>query len=101
MGNVLRIPFARIARWPETINQLHEAGFRTVALTPAGTVDIAELATDPRARIALLLGCEGPGLSQAALTAAHTQAHIAMTPGVDSLNVVVAAGIALQRLGRV
>jgi tRNA G18 (ribose-2'-O)-methylase SpoU len=101
MGHVLLVPFARCDQWPGAIGRIREAGFRTVALTPAGSVDISDLKPDPGERIALFLGCEGPGLSQRALEVVQTRARIAMNPGVDSLNVVVAAGIALQRLGRV
>lgn len=101
MGHVLRVPFARCESWPRAIDEMREAGFRTVALTPAATVGIGDLKPDPRERIAILLGCEGPGLSRPALAAAQEHARIAMTPGVDSLNVTVAAGIALHELGRV
>jgi tRNA G18 (ribose-2'-O)-methylase SpoU len=47
-----------------------------------------------------LLGSEGPGLSDAALRACTHRVRIPMSPGVDSLNVVVAAGIALHALNR-
>ena len=58
-----------------------------------------------RHRTALLLGSEGPGLSDEAIRACDALARIAMRKagdgeggGVDSLNVAVAAGIALYRL---
>ena len=44
--------------------------------------------------MALLLGAEGPGLTDAALNAADVRAHIPMSGAVDSLNVATAAAIA-------
>jgi len=49
-------------------------------------------------RVALVLGAEGHGLSTEALESADHRVRIAQARGVDSLNVVVAAGIALHAL---
>ncbi|HEY9413990.1 MAG TPA: TrmH family RNA methyltransferase, partial [Pseudonocardia sp.] len=46
----------------------------------------------------LLLGAEGPGLSDAALAAADEWVRIPMATGVDSLNVATAAAIAFNAL---
>jgi tRNA G18 (ribose-2'-O)-methylase SpoU len=98
LGHVLRVPFARLDPWPERLGVLRDAGFEVVALTPAPDAEpIDRLAG---ARIALLLGAEGPGLSDAARDAADRRARIPMAPGVDSLNVATAAAIAFHRLGR-
>jgi tRNA G18 (ribose-2'-O)-methylase SpoU len=48
-----------------------------------------------------MVGAEGPGLSAASLDAADTRVRIQIAPHVDSLNVVVAAGIALAQLDSV
>ncbi|MGH9165216.1 MAG: TrmH family RNA methyltransferase, partial [Acidimicrobiales bacterium] len=53
-----------------------------------------------RGRQALLVGAEGPGLSARALAAADRRVRVPMSPGVDSLNVAVAAAVALHRLAR-
>ncbi len=104
MGHVLRIPFATLRPWPEAIAQVKTAGFQVIALTPdAGAMDIGEVAArlntaETRPRIALLIGTEGAGLTNAALAAADIRARIPMTPGVDSLNATTAAAIALHRL---
>jgi tRNA G18 (ribose-2'-O)-methylase SpoU len=45
----------------------------------------------------VVLGAEGPGLSQALLDRANT-VRIAMADGFDSLNVAVTAGIVLHHL---
>ena len=53
---------------------------------------------EPGARLALLVGAEGPGLTEPLLHAAHLRLRIPMRPGVDSLNLVVATSIAMHRL---
>ncbi|MFA9430637.1 TrmH family RNA methyltransferase [Egicoccus sp. AB-alg2] len=98
MGHVLHVPFAWVPPLDLTMPRLHEAGFATVALTPRD--DAADLATMPRpgARVAVLLGAEGPGLTPAAVGAATHAARIVMHHGVDSLNVAAAGAIAFHAL---
>jgi tRNA G18 (ribose-2'-O)-methylase SpoU len=97
MGHVLQVPFGRVADTPAAFDLLHDAGFTTVALTPDPTAtDVRDLEVAVDARVALLLGAEGPGLTDAALDGAHVRARIAMTAGVDSLNVAAAGAIALH-----
>jgi len=104
MGHVMAVPWARMGGSPTTwqwgLDELHEAGFATVALTPSSDVTLAE-ATNRLGRaggegkLALLVGAEGPGLTEHAMRAASMRAAIPMAPGVDSLNVATAAQIAL------
>jgi tRNA G18 (ribose-2'-O)-methylase SpoU len=97
MGHVLRIPIARFTQWPDGLDSLRRAGFTMLALTPSpDALTIDEIV--PAGRIALLLGSEGTGLSDAALHAADTHVRIPMANAVDSLNVATAAAIAFQRL---
>ena len=99
MGHVLSLPFAVLPDWPGGLEQLHDAGYLTVALTPADdAVDLAEV--DPRAhpRTAVLLGAEGPGLTPEAQRAARVRARIPMRAGVDSLGVAAAAAVAFALL---
>lgn len=95
MGNALRVPWHRATAWPATLDELVGLGFVLAALTPSGTdlsaVDLAEID-----RLALLVGAEGPGLSDGALTRADHRLAIPMAAGVDSLNVATAAAIALH-----
>jgi tRNA G18 (ribose-2'-O)-methylase SpoU len=101
IGATVAVPFAYAADWPAALGRLREAGFTLVALTPGpGAIDLAAFAArQPQpARLALLLGAEGPGLSAAARLAADVTVGIAMVPGVDSLNAATASGIALHRL---
>jgi len=97
MGHALHVPFATGADWPAGVDELHAAGLRTVALaTTPEAVPLDELADGTPS--AVLLGAEGPGLSDAAVAAADVVARIPMAPGVDSLNVGVAASIAFHVL---
>lgn len=96
LGHVLMTPFARAEPWPEVLERVRAAGFTLVALTPAP--DARPIDAVQVARPALLLGAEGPGLTAGALAAADLRVRIPLAPGVDSLNVAVAAAIALHRL---
>jgi tRNA G18 (ribose-2'-O)-methylase SpoU len=97
MGATFRVPFVRIDDWREAVGPLKRAGYRIVGLTPGGEVDLHEVA--PGGHALLLAGAEGAGLTDDALSRCDLRARIAMSPGVDSLNVVVAVSIALHRLG--
>ena len=99
MGHVLALPFAVLPGWPGDLARLHDAGYLTVALTPApDAVDLDAL--DPRRypRTAVLLGAEGPGLTPAAQDGARVRARIPMRAGVDSLGVAAAAAVAFAAL---
>jgi tRNA G18 (ribose-2'-O)-methylase SpoU len=99
MGHVLGLPFAVLPDWPAGLVCLHEAGYTTVALTPAAdAVDLRDLDPVAHPRTAVLLGAEGPGLTPEAQQAATVRARIAMRPGVDSLGVAAAAAIAFATL---
>jgi tRNA G18 (ribose-2'-O)-methylase SpoU len=97
LGHVLRVPFTRAVRWPSTLDELRALGFTTVALTPAGDAEaLATLVGAAPPRVALVLGAEGPGLTEAALAEVDRRVRIPMAPGVDSVNVATAAAIALS-----
>ncbi len=98
MGHALHLPFAVTEPWPAGVTQLHDAGLRTIALaTSPDAVPLDSLADGVPS--AVLLGAEGPGLTPEAVEAADVVARIPMVPGVDSLNVGVAASIAFHVLG--
>jgi tRNA G18 (ribose-2'-O)-methylase SpoU len=98
MGHALRIPFARLEPWPGALCQLSALGFAVIALDPAAPAPIDAIRPDPP--LALLVGSEGSGLSEAARAAAGYQARIPMAAGVDSLNVATALAVALHCLAR-
>jgi tRNA G18 (ribose-2'-O)-methylase SpoU len=104
MGAVFAIPYARMDDWYKGLTAVRDAGFRLLALTPAGSATpIDEVGMD--GKVALMLGSEGDGLSSHWLDEADEPVRIPMNPaalslGVDSLNVVAAAAIACQSLTR-
>ena len=99
MGHVLALPFAVLPDWPGDLGRLHDAGYTTVALTPAvDAIDLASLDPREHPRTAVLLGAEGPGLTPDAQAAALIRARIPMRSGVDSLGVAAAAAIAFATL---
>ncbi len=101
IGHVLTVPWTRVERWPDQLDSIRSAGFAIAALTPAAdAIPIDEFADQQRGAVALLLGAEGPGLSDAALASADIRVRVPMRRGVDSLNVATAAAIAFHRLAR-
>jgi tRNA G18 (ribose-2'-O)-methylase SpoU len=102
-GHALRVPFARSEAWANDLAWLRDgARLALVGATGGGDRTLAETAdamarTSPR-RVAVLVGAEFDGLTPAALGACSHRTRIPMAPGVDSLNVGVAAGVLLARL---
>ena len=101
MGELLFLPWTRLAPWPGALEMVRDHGMRLVALTPAADADPLEDVLDGEPEpIALLLGAEGPGLSAAALAMADRRARIPLRAGRDSLNVGHAAAIAFHAVAR-
>jgi tRNA G18 (ribose-2'-O)-methylase SpoU len=101
MGEVFAIPYAKSISWTQTLTDIRGAGFTLLAMTPGeDTVPLAALSDEQRARPALLLGAEGPGLTRRAMAASDVRVAIPMHAGVDSLNVATAAAIAFYELSR-
>ena len=96
MGTVLGVPFAPLPSLADGVNLLRENGFQVVALTPSGEVPIGAMTWGER--VAVLVGAEGPGLTDVAMRAADVRVSIPMATGVDSLNVATAAAIAFAAL---
>jgi tRNA G18 (ribose-2'-O)-methylase SpoU len=98
IGATLAVPCAQAEPWPQALDQLKRAGFRVIALSTApGSTPLPQLRATP-ARIALLAGAEGTGLSEVALAAADECVTIPMSGCVDSLNVATALAIALYHV---
>lgn len=100
MGHVLHLPFARVDSVAELLTLLGDHGLTSLALTPDPAAPLlAERRRDRQERLALLLGAEGPGLSDELLTGADERRRIGMRDGLDSLNVAAAGAIACYALG--
>jgi tRNA G18 (ribose-2'-O)-methylase SpoU len=101
MGAVFTIPYARSEAWPDDAEQLRGQGFELVALTPsAEATPLDETSYAEDARVAVLFGSEGPGLTGAAIALADQRVRIPMAAAVDSLNVAAAAAVSFWVLGR-
>jgi tRNA G18 (ribose-2'-O)-methylase SpoU len=101
MGAVFTLPYARAQAWPTDLSAVRAAGFSLAALTPADdALALDDTHYDDDARLALLLGSEGPGLTAAAMDACEVKIRIPMAGGVDSLNVAAAAAVTFWVLGR-
>lgn len=94
MAASLAVPFVHAPQWPDAITDLRADGFTVAALTPRH--DALPLRDLPaHAKLALIVGAEGDGLTEAAMAAASVRVCIPMTRAVDSLNVTTAASIAM------
>ncbi|WP_067723116.1 TrmH family RNA methyltransferase [Nocardia yamanashiensis] len=93
MGHVLRVPFAQLPPLPRSLELLRRNGFQIISLTPNPKAELLSTAMTG-AKVALLLGAEGPGLTEETMAASDIRARIPMTPGTDSLNVATAAAMA-------
>ena len=101
MAASLRVPFTRVEPWPSSLDALKLRGFQVVALTPdPDATSIADYVVEPGRRLVLALGSEGAGLVEETMRYADVRLRIPIDPRADSLNVVVAAGIALNALTR-
>ncbi|MBB5153789.1 TrmH family RNA methyltransferase [Saccharopolyspora phatthalungensis] len=98
MGHVLRVPFAHLDSWPEDLKLLRDNGFRVAALTPRADARALRDAALDRGSVAVLLGSEGPGLTDEAIAAADLAVRIPMVGGVDSLNVATAGAITFHAM---
>jgi tRNA G18 (ribose-2'-O)-methylase SpoU len=99
MAATLRLPFTRAIEWRATLDALRARGQRLVALTPYPEA-IAIDSYRPAAADSLVIavGSEGYGLTRESMQMADVRLRIPIDPRADSLNVVVAASIVLQRL---
>jgi tRNA G18 (ribose-2'-O)-methylase SpoU len=113
VGYTLTVPFARVERWPEGLEAVRAAGYTVAALTlgpgsePVRTFaarvrgsggSVSGAARAGAARVALMVGAEGPGLSAGAVSRSDARVVIPMAAGVDSLNVAVASAVALENV---
>lgn len=101
MGHALRVPFATLEPWPAALDGMKAAGFRVLGLTPGeGSVELSQVPKPLEGgKVALLLGAEGPGLSAGTLARVDQKVRIDIAGHVDSLNVGVAAAIAMYHFG--
>jgi TrmH family RNA methyltransferase len=96
MGALFRLP-----AFPATEAALtHWATDNRVEIWVAAAGGTPPAPASPRARLCLVLGNEGAGVSPALTSVAQRQVGIPLAPGAESLNVAVAAGILLYEVLR-
>lgn len=100
MGAVLDLPWARSDDWEADIAGMREIGISILALTPDPGAESIDRALSARMceRVALMVGTEGAGLSDAAMRWSERRARIPMSAGMDSLNVAAAVAVACYAL---
>jgi tRNA G18 (ribose-2'-O)-methylase SpoU len=111
MGGCFKLPYIHAPRWPLELGELQSCGWRLLALHLQGSVAHDEAiggapaagASDaPRSPIAVMVGAEYEGVSEAAAERADVRVRIPMSDAMagclDSLNVNVAAAIVLERV---
>ncbi|MBX5486809.1 MAG: RNA methyltransferase [Mycolicibacterium hassiacum] len=102
MGHVLRVPFARATHWPADLKILRDKGFQLLAMTPAASARtladaMAAVGDQP---VAILVGAEGPGLTERVMRICDMRVRIPMSRNTDSLNVATAAALAFYERTR-
>ena len=101
MGAVFAVPWSRLDTWPGGLRDVQDLGFSVLALTPdQQATRLPDLPASVGAKFALVLGAEGGGISERALSIADHRVRIPMSAGVDSLNVAAAAAVAFYGLGQ-
>lgn len=102
MGHALLVPFAKAQHWPADLNDLRQQGFRLLAMTPNPQAQTLATAMDELIgqKVAVLVGAEGPGLTETAMRASDVRVRIPMSRGTDSLNVATAAALAFYERAR-
>ncbi len=97
MGTVFQIPWTYLQdNWRDV---LHSLGFRLAAMALSDdSVSVAAPELKEVERLAVVLGTEGDGLSDAAIEGCDYTVRIPMWAGVDSLNVAAASAVAFWEL---
>lgn len=95
-GALLRKPVCRVDALPVALERAREHGLRIIAITEKAEQSID--ASDLSGPIILVMGAEDEGISDAILRKADALVRIRMAGTIGSLNVGVAAGIALHEV---
>ena len=93
-GALIHLPLAEVANVPRALGRLRDAGFWVVGLDADAPTRV-DAASVPPGRLVLVAGSEGGGLSRLVRAACDELVSIPLRGRVASLNVSVAAGVAL------
>jgi 23S rRNA (guanosine2251-2'-O)-methyltransferase len=98
-GAIELVPHARVVNLGRAIETLRSLGYVTVALEGEAELGLADALSDTRPA-AIVVGAEGKGLRPAVAEACEKRARIPIASAIESLNVSVAAAIALYEAKR-
>ena len=100
MGTVFQIPWTFTGEWPgQGMEELGKLGFKTAAMALSDdSVSIDDPALCGEEKLAILMGSEGDGLTEATIANCDYTVKIPMYHGVDSLNVAAASAVAFWQL---
>jgi len=93
-GGAELVPFIRITNLARTLKILQDNDYWVLGLAGEGTASIYDFS--PAQKLCLVLGAEGEGLRRLTRETCDELCHIPMFGSIESLNVSVAAGIALS-----
>lgn len=93
MGALFDLPISSGENIGDILASLKKAGFEIIALNPEAKQSFLTL--EYGKKIAIVLGNEGNGLTAEADAITTKEAHIEISPQVESLNVAVAASVVL------
>lgn len=97
-GAVEHARLCRVPALPDALNQLRDAGVRSIGLDASAPAELSEL--DLRGPVAVVVGSEDRGLRPAVRKACSELARLPMSGAVASLNASVAGALALYEVGR-
>ncbi|MBF0620499.1 MAG: 23S rRNA (guanosine(2251)-2'-O)-methyltransferase RlmB [Magnetococcales bacterium] len=97
-GAAERVDLVRVTNLARTLRQLEQIGFQIIGLDAEASITLNE--ASQQKPLALIMGSEGKGLRRLTQQACHQLASIPMHGSISSLNVSVAAGIALYEICR-
>ena len=98
-GAIETAPHARVVNLGRAIETLRAHGYVTIALEGEAELTLAEALEGNRPAL-IVVGAEGKGLRPAVAEACEKRARIPIAPAIESLNVSVAAAIALYEAKR-
>jgi 23S rRNA (guanosine2251-2'-O)-methyltransferase len=98
-GAIEIVPHVRVVNLGRAIEALRSLGYVTVALEGEAELGLADALADGRSP-AIVVGAEGKGLRPGVAEACEKRARIPIAPAMESLNVSVAAAIALYEAKR-
>jgi RNA methyltransferase, TrmH family len=97
-GQWFRLPMAIATDWPSELQNYRDRGIQIIATLPTATQTLWDV--DFTKPSLIVMGNEGAGLSPAVAAIADVQVQIPLAPGVESLNVAIAAALILYEAKR-